>query len=139
MDDLLPILKLLLHQQTVMDLETQVGELKAKVNRIKEELNKEKKANIVKVNNLNGSMDGGYISEPADVLNKAKLFNAGLAKNPISIAKVIPVLVHFNQKMEDLLTEMQSLFDGLEAQQPLSLDQVPNLSINTEELPNLYG
>ena len=39
--------------------------------------------------------------------------------------------------MEDLLTKMHNLFDGLEAQQLLPLDQVPSLSINIEELPNL--
>ena len=69
------------------------------------------------VNKLNDSMDviqkiEDYIQEPVDVFNKVKLFDVGLAKNPISAAKVIPILVNFNQKMEDLVTKMQILFDG---------------------------
>ena len=63
------------------------------------------------VNKLNDRLDvirkiEDYIQEPAGVINKSKLFNAGLAKNWITTAKVIPVLVEFNQKMNDLLTDM---------------------------------
>ena len=56
----------------------------------------------------------GVVQQPADILNKAKLFDAGLAKNLITAAKVIPVLVNFNQKMDELLMDMQVLFEGLE-------------------------
>ena len=38
MDDLLPKLEMLPHQETVTDLETQMGELKEKVNRLEKEL-----------------------------------------------------------------------------------------------------
>ena len=41
--------------------------------------------------------------------------------------------------MEELLNDMRSLFNGLEAENALPLDQVPNLSINTGELPMLQG
>ena len=74
-----------------------------------------------------------------DVLNKARLFDKGLAKNPVTFAKVILDLVDFNQKMEEILLDMWSLFDGLEAQQLVLLDQMPNLSINIEELSTLQG
>ena len=50
-----------------------------------------------------------------DVLNKARLFDEGLAKNLVTATKVIPVLVDFNQKMEELLMNIRSPFDGLEA------------------------
>ena len=49
-----------------------------------------------------------------DVLNKARLFDKGLARNPVTATKVIPILVDFNLKMEETLIDMQSLFDGLE-------------------------
>ena len=96
------------------------------------------------VNKLNDSLDviwkiEDYIQQPEEVFNKAKLFNTGLSKNLVRATKVIPVLVDFSQKMDDLLTDIQSLFDGLEAQQPLPLDQVPNFSINMEKLTILQG
>ena len=81
----------------------------------------------------------GVVQQPADLLNKAKLFNAGLAKNPVTTAKVIPVLVDFNQKMDEILMDMRALFDGLEVDRLVPLDQVPKISINTEELPTLQG
>ena len=76
-------------------------ELQWKVNQLKEELDDEKKANVVAVNKLNDSLNlickiEGYIQQPADVLNKARLFDEGLAKNPVTAAKVILVLVDFN-------------------------------------------
>ena len=116
--------------------------MQGKVSQLKEELNKKKKANLVAVNKLNDSLDviqkvEAYIRHPADVLNKTRLFNEGLAKNLVRAAKVILILEDFNQKMEDLLINIQSLFNGLEAQHALPLDQVPNLSINTKELPTL--
>ena len=38
----------------------------------------------------------GVVQQPADILKKAKLFDADLAKNPVTVAKVILVLVDFN-------------------------------------------
>ena len=73
------------------------------------------------------------------MLNKVRLFDEGFAKNSVTVAKVIPVLVDFNQKMEEILLDMRGLFEGLEAQQLVPLDQLPNLSINTEKLPMLQG
>ena len=76
---------------------------------------------MVAVNKLNDSLDlvckiEGYMQLPADVLNKARLFDEGLAKNPVTAVKVILVLVNFNQKMEEILLNMRGLFEGLEAQ-----------------------
>ena len=73
------------------------------------------------------------------MLDKVRLFDEGFAKNPVTVAKVIPILVDFNQKMEEILFDMRSLFEGLEAQQLVPLDQMPNLLINIEELPTLQG
>ena len=41
--------------------------------------------------------------------------------------------------MEELLLDMRALFDGLEVEGLVPLDQVFNISINTEELPTLQG
>ena len=48
----------------------------------------------------------GIFQQPAEILNKARLFDKGLAKNPITTAKVVPVLVDFNEKMEEILLDM---------------------------------
>ena len=98
---------------------------------------------MVTVNKLNNNLDlvhkiEGYIQLPADVLNKARFFDEGFAKSPVTAAKVILVVVDFNEKMEEILLDMRGLFKGLEAQQ-IPLDQLPNLFINTKELPMLQG
>ena len=72
-------------------------------------------------------------------LNKAKFFDVGLAKNLVTAAKVILILVDFNQKMDEIFMDMRMLFEGLEVDSLVPLDQVPNISINTEELPMLQG
>ena len=55
-----------------------------------------------------------YVSNTGDVINKTRLFDANLAKNPVMAGKVIPVLVDCAEKMEELLDEMKVLFDGLQ-------------------------
>ena len=70
-------------------------------------------------------------------MNKAQLFDANLAQHPITAKKVIPVLVDFTDKMEELLDEMRVLFDGL-------LPEVPpvaaeNLLDISGEIPSLKG
>ena len=72
-----------------------------------------------------------------EILNKAMLFDEGVAKNPVTTAKVVQVLVDFNQKMEEILLDMWALFKGLEVEGLVPLDQVSNISINTKELPTL--
>ena len=75
---------------------------------------------MVVINKLNDSLDlvrkiEGYIRLPADVLNKARLFDEGFAKNQVTAAKVILVLIDINQKIEEILLNMRGLFKGLEA------------------------
>ena len=78
------------------------------------------------------------VSEPlAHFLDQNQLFDANLAQHPITAKKVIPVLVDFADKMEELLDEMRVLFDGL-------LPEVPpvaavNLPDILGEVPSLAG
>ena len=132
-------LKELLQRQAVLDFESKNAKLKEEVKRLKEELEDERKANAVAATKLGESLElvwkmEGVVQQSANILNKAKLFDVGLAKNLIIAVKVIPVLVDFNQKMDELFMDMQALFEGLEVDGLVPLDQVPNISINTEEL-----
>ena len=79
-----------------------------------------------------------YVGHIGNVVNKASLlFDANLAKNPISARKVIPVLVDFAEKMEELLDEMRVLFDRLQPDVPLVA--VENLPDILGEIPSLTG
>ena len=70
-----------------------------------------------------------YVGHTGDVINKARLFNANLAKNPVSAGKVIPVLVDFAEKMEELLDEMLVQFDGLQPEvPPVAMENLLNIS-----------
>ena len=118
--------------------------MKEEVKRLKEELEDKRKANAVAATKLNKSFDlirkmEGIVQQPTDILNKTRLFDEGLAKNPVTTAKVVPILVDFNQRMEEILMDMRRLFEGLEVEGLVPLDQVSNISINTEELPTLQG
>ena len=78
-----------------------------------------------------------YVGHTGDVVNKARLFDTNLAKNPVSAGKVIPVLVDFAEKMEELLDEMGVLFDGLQPEvPPIAME---NLSDISDEIPSLTG
>ena len=78
-----------------------------------------------------------YVGNTGDVINKAKLFNANLAKNSLTAGKVIPVLVDFAEKMEELLDEMRVLFDGLQPEVPsIAAENLPDIS---SEIPSLTG
>ena len=78
-----------------------------------------------------------YVGNTRDVINKARLFNANLAKNPVMAGKVIPVLVDFAEKMEELLDEMRVFFDGLQPEvPPIAAENLPNIS---GEIPSLTG
>ena len=131
-------------RQIVLDLENRNAKLKEEMKKLKEELEDERKVNSIGATKLGESMElirkmEGVVQQPANTLNKAKLFDAGLAKNPVTAANVIPVLIDFNQKMDEILMDMQALFEGLEVSGLVPLDQVPNISINTEELPTVHG
>ena len=76
-----------------------------------------------------------YVGHIGDVVNKAQLFDANLAKNPVTVGKVIPVLVDFAEKMEELLDEMRILFDGLQPERPpVAAENLPDIS---GEIPSL--
>ena len=105
-----------------------------KSNKISAEL-KEEEAHKKALDKLNLSLAFNqkletYVGNTGDVVNKAKLFKANLAKNPVTARKVIPVLVDFAEKMEELLDEMRVLFDGLQPEVP---------PVNVENLPNISG
>ena len=70
-------------------------------------------------------------------MNKAQLFDANLAQHPVTAKKVIPVLVDFADKMEELLDEMRVLFNGLLPEVPLvAAENLPDIS---GEIPSLTG
>ena len=78
-----------------------------------------------------------YVGHTEDVVNKAQLFDANLAQNPVTAKKVILVLVDFADKMEKLLDEMRILFDGLQPEVlPVAAE---NLSDILGEIPSLTG
>ena len=78
-----------------------------------------------------------YVGHTGDVINKARLFDANLAKNPVTAGKIILVLVDFAEKMEELLDEMQVLFDKLQPEvPPIAAENLPDIS---EEIPSLTG
>ena len=78
-----------------------------------------------------------YVGNTGDVINKAQLFDANLAQHPVTAKKVIPVLVDFADKMEELLDEMRVLFDGLLPKvPPVAAENLPEIS---GEVPSLTG
>ena len=143
-DTLIEMLEGLPQKQIVIDLKEKNHKLKEEVKKLKEELADEKKANSMAATKLGKSLElvmkiEEMAQQPAKILNKARFFDVSLAKNSVTATKVISVLVDFNQKMEELLLDMKALFNGLEVEGLVFLDQVPNISINTEELPTLQG
>ena len=78
-----------------------------------------------------------YVGHTGDVVNKAQLFDANLAQHLVTTKKVIPVLVDFADKMEELLDEMRVLFDGLLPElPPVAAENLPDIS---GEIPSLAG
>ena len=78
-----------------------------------------------------------YIGNAGDVVNKAQLFDTSLAQHSVTAKKVIPVLVDFADKMEELLDEMRVLFDGLLPEvPPVAAENLPEIS---GEVPSLIG
>ena len=69
------------------------------------------------------------------MVNKAQLFDANFTQHPITAKKVIPVLVDFADKMEELLDEMRVLFDGLLSEvRPVAAENFLDIS---GEIPSL--
>ena len=70
-----------------------------------------------------------YVGHTGDVVNKAQLFDANLVQHPVTAKKVIPVLVDFADKMEELLDEIRVLFDGLLLEvPPVAAENLPDIS-----------
>ena len=134
-DGLLEAVDDLPSQKKVDELEAKNAFLLEKSNKISAELKEEKEAHKKALDKLNLSLAFNqkletYVGNTRDVVNKAKLFKANLAKNPVTAGKVIPVLVDFAEKMEELLDEMRVLFGGLQPEVP---------PVNAENLPDILG
>ena len=122
------------------ELEAKNAFLLEKANKTGAELKEEKEEHKKALDNLNVALAFNqkletYIGNTRDVINKAKLFDANLAKNPVTARKVIPVLMDFAEKMEELLDKMRVLFDGLQLEvPPIAAKNLPDIS---GEIPSL--
>ena len=124
------------------ELEAKTAFLLEKASKTSTELKEVKEDHKKVLNKLNIALAfnqklEAYIGHTGDVVNKARLFDANLAKNPVTSRKVIPVLVDFAEKMEELLDEMRVLFDGLQPEvPPIAAKNLPDIS---REIPSLIG
>ena len=124
------------------ELEAKVSFLQKKNKKTNEELKEEKKVHRKAVDKLNLSLAfnqklEAYVGNIGDVINKAQLFDTNLAQHPVTAKKVIPVLVDFADKMEELLDEMRVLFDRLLPEvPPVAVENLPKIS---GEVPSLTG
>ena len=129
-------------QKKVDELEAKNLFLHEKAKKVSDKLKEEKEVHRKALDKLNLSLTFNqkletYIGHTGDVVNKAQLFDANLAQNPVTTKKVIPVLVDFSDKMEELLDEMRILFDGLQLEVPLvAAENLPDIS---SEIPSLTG
>ena len=129
-------------QKRMEELEAKVSFLQEKTKKANEELKEEKEAHRRAVDKLNLSLAFNrkledYVGNTGDVVNKAQLFDANLAQHPVTAKKVIPVLVDFADKMEELLDEMRVLFDGLLSEvPPVIAENLPDIA---GEVPSLTG
>ena len=141
-DGLLEAIDDLPSQKKVDKLEAKNTFLHEKSKKVSEELKEEKEAHWKVLDKLNLSLAFNqkletYVTHTRDVVNKAKLFETNLAKNPVTAGKVILVLVDFAEKMEELLDEMRILFDGLQPEvPPIAAENLRDIS---GEIPNLIG
>ena len=128
-------------QKRMEELEAKVSFLQEKNKKANEEL-KEEEVHRKAVDKLNLSLAfnqklEAYVGNIGDVINKAQLFDANLAQHPVTAKKVIPVLVDFADKMEELLDKMRVLFDGLLPEvPPVAAENLPEIS---GEVPSLTG
>ena len=129
-------------QKRMEELEAKISFLQEKSKKASEELKEEKEAHRKAVDKLNLSLAFNqkletYVGHTGDVVNKAQLFDANLAQDPVTTKKVIPVLVDFADKMEELLDEMRVMFDGLLPEvPPVAAENLPDIS---SEIPSLTG
>ena len=141
-DELVGTIEHLPSQKRMEELEAKVSFLQEKAKKASEELKEEKEAHRRAVDKLNLSLAfnqklEAYVGNTGDVVNKAQLFDANLAQHPVTAKKVIPVLVDFADKMEELLDEMRVFFDGLLPEvPPVAAKNLPDIS---GEVPSLTG
>ena len=115
--------------------------LLAKTTKLEHKLKVEKADSQYNVNKMNDNLDiirkvKESIRHLDEVVNKSKLFDSNLVKNPICGVKVINVLVDFGQKMEEIFDDMRSLFERLDANK-IPFKMVPNISTDNEMIPML--
>ena len=133
LDGLLEAVDNLPLQKKVDELEAKNAFLLEKANKTGAELKEEKEEHKKALDKLNLVLAFNqkletYVGNTEDVINKAKLFDANLAKNPVTAGKVIPILVDFVEKMEELLDEMRVLFDGLQPEvPPIAAENLPDI------------
>ena len=141
-DGLLEAIDQLPSPKRLEELEAKTTFLQEKSKKASEELKEEKEAHWKALDKLNLSLAFNqkletYVGNSGDVVNKAELFDANLAQHPVTAKKVIPVLVDFADKMEELLDEMRVLFDGLLPEvPPVAAENLPDIS---GEIPSLTG
>ena len=129
-------------QKRLEELEAKTAFLQEKSKKASEELREEKEAHRKALDKLNLSLAFNekletYVGHTGDVVNKAQLFDANLAQHSVTTKKVIPVLVDFADKMEELLDEMRILFDGLQPEvPPVAAENLPDI---LGEIPSLTG
>ena len=141
-DGLLEVIDDLPSQKKLDELKAKSTFLHEKAKKVSDKLKEEKEAHRKALDKLNLSLAFNqkletYIGHTGDVVNKAQLFDANLAQHPVTAKKVIPVLVDFADKMEELLDEMRILFDGLQSEvPPVVAENLPDIS---GEIPSLTG
>ena len=124
------------------ELEAKTAFLLEKASKASAELKEVKEDHQKELDKLNVALTfnqklEAYVGHTSDVVNKARLFNPNLAKNPVSAGKIILVLVDLVEKMEELLDEMRVLFDGLQPEvPPVAAENLPDIS---REIPSLTG
>ena len=138
-DELLEAINHLPSQKRLEELEAKIAFLQEKSKKASEEL-REEEAHRKALDKLNLSLAFNqkletYVGHTGDVVNKAQLFNANLAQHPVTAKKVILVLLDFADKMEELLDEMRTLFNGLQPEvPPVAAENLPDIS---GEIPSL--
>ena len=141
-DGLLEAIDDLPSQKKVDEFEAKSMFLHEKAKKVSDELKEEKEAHRKVLDKLNLSLAFNqkletYVGHTGDVVNKAQLFDTNLAKNPVAAGKVIPVLVDFAEKMEELLNKMRILFNGLQSEvPPVAAENLPD---TLGEIPSLIG
>ena len=129
-------------QKKIDELEAKNDFLLEKANKLWAKLKETKEDHHKAIDKLNVALTfnqklEAYVGYTGNVVNKARLFDANLAKNLVSAEKVIPVLVDFSEKMEELLDEMRALFDRLQPEVPrVAAENLPDIS---REIPSLTG